>query len=287
MMAQRNVKDDNQKTKAILNAMIARENSEIQKELTAFVDALILSGASKVEIQKQVRVLSSKLNNILKRSISGSTDAGLSYMTKIGTDYIKGVKAATGQKMPYEKQMILEWGKGLDEKVLNAVWDKVWPDGNSLPDRTMRISQSAGRTAEDILRKGTSEGTSARDLSKLLHDALGIEKKAAFRLAAHTTNTAYHEANAEISMTMPFVMGIRIMRADDGSEDCDICSEHGGDVGGDGKEYRKSDFGGRDIDLWTMTNTPQYHPSCKCEVEYIEMDAFDFVQYAVEKYSKN
>jgi hypothetical protein len=89
---------------------------------------------------------------------------------------------------------------------------------------------------------------------------------------------------AEISIQATFVMGIRIVRGMWGkiSPNCPICLEHGGTVS---KEYYKSYFGGRDVDLWVLANMPPYHSNCSCGIEQITEDAITFIQKARAEYA--
>ena len=179
------------------------------------------------------------------------------------------------------------FGGGLDKDILNAVWNKVWPDALKVDDRVNVLSKKMMQYVETTVKQGISEGKSSYNIYKDLKQHLlveGKERQALYRLAVHTTNSCYQQAQAEISIQANFVMGIRITRAVDGSETCDICAEHGGEVGGDGKEYFKDDFGGRSYDLYVMANTPSFHPFCKCEVEDIVEDASTFVKNALKEY---
>ena len=179
------------------------------------------------------------------------------------------------------------FGGGLDNKILDAVWNKVWPDALNVDDRAKLLSKKMMQYVETTVKQGISEGKSSYNIFKDLKQHLlveGKERQALYRLAVHTTNMCYEQAQAEISIQANFVMGIRITRAIDGSETCDICAEHGGEVGGDGKEYFKDDFGGRSYDLYVMANTPSFHPFCKCEVEDITEDASTFIANALQEY---
>ena len=179
------------------------------------------------------------------------------------------------------------FGGGMDNEILDAVWNKVWPDALKVDDRINVLSQKMSQYVETTIKQGISEGKSSYNIYKDLRQHIlveGKERQALYRLAVHTTNSCYQQAQAEISIQANFVMGIRITRAVDGSETCDICAEHGGEVGGDGKEYFKDDFGGRSYDLYVMANTPSFHPFCKCEVEDIVEDASTFVQNALREY---
>lgn len=179
------------------------------------------------------------------------------------------------------------FGGGLDNKILDAVWGKVWPDSLKVNDRVNVLSKKMMQYVETTVKQGIGEGKSSYNIYKDLKQHLlveGKERQALYRLAVHTTNSCYQQAQAEISIQANFVMGIRITRADDGSETCDICAEHGGEVGGEGKEYFKDDFGGRSYDLYVMTNAPGYHPNCRCEVEDITEDASTFIANALREY---
>jgi hypothetical protein len=179
------------------------------------------------------------------------------------------------------------FGGGLDKDILNAVWNKAWPDALKVDDRINVLSKKMMQYVETTVKQGISEGKSSYNIYKDLKQHLlveGKERQALYRLAVHTTNSCYQQAQAEISIQANFVMGIRITRAVDGSETCDICAEHGGEVGGDGKEYFKDDFGGRSYDLYVMANAPGFHPNCRCEVEDIVEDASTFVQNALREY---
>lgn len=285
-MATPNRSKENQAAKVEILRIIRAQEKEIQSALTEFAEQAILMGGTQSEIRQKVKNLAARLTELLNGSITLASGAGLKRMTTLGKEYLKKTDAITGGKTPGKAKIMAEWGGGLNEKVLNQVWSKVWEDGKSLKDRVERVSASVSKNAEKILKDGIKEGLSSRDIAKKMNIGLGIEKKAAFRLAVHSTNTAYHEAAAEVSMRMSFIMGIRIIRGMYGnaSDQCDICEEHGGPADGSGFEYRKSDFGGRDMDLFVMTNSPQYHPNCNCGIEYLEMDAADFVEYAREKY---
>ena len=185
-------------------------------------------------------------------------------------------------------QVSMVFGGGLDEKILNSVWHKVWPDALNVDDRIKLLGQKTLQFTEQTVKQGISAGKSAANIARDLRqhfEVEGLERRAAFRLAAYTTNTCYHQAQAEISVGASFVMGIRITRAPDGSETCDICYEHGGEVGGSGKEYYKDDFGGRSYDLFVMANGPGYHPYCKCEIEDIFLSAHDFVRNFADRAS--
>ena len=272
-----------------LQSYVRTLDRDIQNELQRYIKQAILAGSSIGEIRKASKELAKSLRAIYRESAKVAIETGSAGAKTMAIKYAKKVEAVSGlQKSKVDAMVGLDFGGGLEKKVLDAVWNKVWPDSQTVEDRINRLTSSARIKAEQIMRSGIEEGLSAQNIAKEMALKLDIERKAAFRLAAHTTNMAYHEANAEIAMDMSFIMGIRIMRGVLGpaSETCDICEEHGGPADGAGQEYLKSDFGGRDIDLWAMTNSPPYHPNCNCDLEYIEMDAAEFVQYAREKYGK-
>lgn len=174
------------------------------------------------------------------------------------------------------------FGGGLDKDILNAVWNKVWPDALKVDDRVNVLSQKMMQYVETTVKQGISEGKSSYNIYKDLKQHLlveGKERQALYRLAVHTTNSCYQQAQAEISVQANFVMGIRVVRGYYGPADlnCDICDEHGGQ---DYKEYYKNSFGGRDTDMYVMTNMPGYHPNCNCGVETIYETALQFVNNA-------
>lgn len=279
-------KNESQRSRAELLKIIAVQNKEIQNILEDFIQLALVAGASNEEIRQRAKLLADRIGTMLESSIVSASGLGLSYMSQLGNNYLDKVEKATKAAAQWRPMITAEWGGGLEERVLNLIWNKVWDDGKTLNDRIYRIGASTAQKTEQVVKAGIKEGLSSRDIAKKLNKELGLEKKAAFRLAVHSTNTAYNEATAEISMQMPFIMGVRIIRGMYGnaSDNCHICEEHGGPADGSGKEYRKSDFGGRDIDMWIMTNSPEYHPNCNCGVEYIEMSASEFVKYARLKY---
>lgn len=174
------------------------------------------------------------------------------------------------------------FGGGLDKEIVNSVWNKVWPDALKLDDRVNVLSNKMMQYVEMTVKQGISEGKSSYNIFKELKQHLlveGKESRAFYRLAVHTTNMCYQKAQAEISVQANFVMGIRVVRGYYGPADlnCDICDEHGGQ---DYKEYFKNDFGGRDTDMYVMTNMPGYHPNCNCGVETIYETALQFVNNA-------
>ncbi|MDT8901159.1 hypothetical protein [Anaeroselena agilis] len=200
----------------------------------------------------------------------------------------RGLPAATISEMTNLQRLVPMFGGGLDQKIIDGVWNKVWPDALTVDDRIRLLSQRALKFSEATIKQGIREGKSAWNIMQELRghfEVEGLERKAAFRLTAHTTNMVYHTAQAEISIQANFVMGIRIVRGMYGDADptCDICDEHGGQ---DFKEYYKDDFGGRSYDLYVMANAPAYHVNCNCGVEDITEDAATFIQRAREENGK-
>lgn len=198
----------------------------------------------------------------------------------------QGVPIAATSKMMELQHLVPVFGGGLDKKIINSVWNKVWPDALNVDDRVKLLSERCRVYTENTIKQGISEGKSAYNIMRDLRNHFeveGLERKAAFRLAAHTTNMTYQAAQAEISVQAKFVMGIRILRGVFGtaSEQCDICEEHGGPADGPGKEYYKSDFGGNDADIYVLANMPGYHPNCNCGIETIYEDARQFLKNAL------
>lgn len=200
----------------------------------------------------------------------------------------QNLPAAAAKEITDLTRIVPLYGGGLDQKILDEVWNKEWPDSLNVDDRIKRLSKKAQGFAEKTIKQGISEGKSSNDMARVLRqhfEVEGLERKAALRLAAHTTNMCYQATQAEISIQAKFVMGIRIKRGVYGriDESCRICMEHGGL---DHKDYFKSDFGGRDVDMWIMTNAPAYHNHCHCGVETIYEDAVDFVRKARAEHAK-
>lgn len=201
----------------------------------------------------------------------------------------QNVPAAAAKEITNLPRIVTAFGGGADEKILDSIWNKVWPDSLTVDDRIKRLSIKSRQFAEMTVKQGISQGKSAVNIANELQQHFlvdGVEHKAAIRLAAHTTNMCYQAMQAEISIQAKFVMGVRIKRGVYGriSENCPICMEHAGLTY---KEYYKSDFGGRDMDMWIMTNAPAYHSYCNCGVETIYEDAVTFVRKAREEYEKS
>lgn len=189
-----------------------------------------------------------------------------------------GASAAEIEKVISLPRVSAYFGGGLDDQIIGKVWNKVWPDALNVDQRVQRLSLKATDFAEKVIRQGIAEGKSAVDMMNMIDAhfvAEGIEAKAAFRLAAHTTNMTYEAARAAISMDVNFVMGLRIVRGMFGpaSETCEICFEHGGD---DYKEYYKANGD----DLAILADQPPYHSNCNCGTEDIMETAEQFVQMA-------
>lgn len=194
----------------------------------------------------------------------------------------RGIPLAAAKEVTQLPRMVPIFGGGLDKQILDSVWNKVWPDALNVDDRVKRLSQKARIFTELTIKQGVSEGKSAANIAKELRQHFlveGMERKAAFRLAAHTTNMCYEAAQAEISIQAAFVTGVRIRRGVHGriSKNCQICLEHGGL---DHKDYYKEAFGGQDVDMWVMANAPAYHTHCNCGVETIYEDAVQFIENA-------
>lgn len=280
----------------LLKSLDAQSRQILSEHLDKIVSLIENGGISVMDMKHLSEELQQNINDIIKRN------------SVIAIDFAKKVKAADFMPFLAEVQRLSNaqkvapavvkeitslnkistvFGGGLDKNILNAVWNKVWPDALKVDDRINVLSKKMMQYVETTVKQGISEGKSSYNIYKDLKQHLlveGKERQAIYRLAVHTTNSCYQQAQAEISIQANFVMGIRITRAVDGSETCDICAEHGGEVGGDGKEYFKDDFGGRSYDLYVMANAPGYHPNCRCEVEDIVEDAATFVKNALKEY---
>ena len=280
----------------LLKSLDAQSRQVLSEHLNKIASLIENGGISVMDMKHLSEELQQNIHDIIKKN------------SVIAIDFAKKVKAADFLPFLAEVQRLSNaqkvapaivkeitslnkistvFGGGLDKDILNAVWNKVWPDALKVDDRVNVLSQKMMQYVETTVKQGISEGKSSYNIYKDLKQHIlveGKERQALYRLAVHTTNSCYQQAQAEISIQANFVMGIRITRAVDGSETCDICAEHGGEVGGDGKEYFKDDFGGRSYDLYVMANTPSFHPFCKCEVEDIVEDAATFVSNALKEY---
>jgi hypothetical protein len=288
-----------QRARAEYDKLLKSLDGEARQILSAFlakIEALINAGGFSVnDLHKLSDELHQQVHDMIKTKSVIAIDFAKKVKAADFTPYLAQVQrllVARNVAKPIIEEatslnrISLVFGGGLDDKILEAVWNKVWPDALNVDDRIKLLSKKAIKFTEMTVKQGISEGRSAADISKDLRqhfEVEGVERKAAFRLAAHTTNMCYQEAQAEISVSANFVMGIRINRGVYGpaSENCDICEEHGGPADGDGKEYRKSDFGGDDVDMYVMANMPGYHPNCNCRVETIYEDAATFVKNAL------
>lgn len=284
------------KARAEYDKLLKNLNAESREILLSHVNRMIemIDATGEVNLIKMQKDLQQDIRSMIKSN------------AVIAIDFAKKVKAAdlkpflaqvqrllVAQKVPAwvaKEAMRLDrispvFGGGMDDYILDKIWNKVWPDSLNVDDRIKLLSKKVMKFTEMAVKQGVSEGKSAANIAKELKqhfEVEGLERKAAFRLAAHTTNMCYQTAQAEISIGAKFVMGMRIMRGVYGnaSDNCDICAEHGGEVGGDGKEYFKDEFGGRDADLFVMAEMPAYHSNCNCGIETIYEDAAQFVENA-------
>ncbi|OAM93694.1 hypothetical protein SAMN04515679_1797 [Pelosinus fermentans] len=267
-------------------------------QFLATVDKILLDGdfttSKMLDLNKAILTLKNDYTKLIREGTVKATESA----KKLKGVEFKAYKAEvqrllSAQEVAAAEQVFIlgkitaEFGGGLDAKVIDSVWNKVWPDALNVDDRIKRLSAKVKEFTERTIKQGISEGNSAANISRILREHFvieGLEGKAAFRLAAHTTNMVYQATQAEISIQATFVMGIRIVRGMFGkiSPKCPICYEHGGDSY---KEYFKSYFGGRDIDLWVLANMPPYHSNCSCGIEQITEDAITFIQRARTEYA--
>lgn len=275
-------------------------DAESKQILSQHVDKLMQmidgDGFSVIALRKLADELQREIHSMIKSK------------SVIAIDFAKKVKAADFKPYLGEVQRLLSarnvpvaaakeiaslprispiFGGGMDKTLLDNVWYKVWPDALTVDDRIKLLSKKVIKYSEMTIKQGIAEGKSAANIARQLKqhfEVEGLERKAAFRLAAHTTNLSYQSAQAEISIQAKFVMGVRIVRGMYGNMDpgCPICDDHGGQ---NYKEYYKSDFGGRDMDMWVMANAPAYHVNCSCGVETIYEDAVTFVRKARAEYA--
>lgn len=209
----------------------------------------------------------------------------LPYLDKARKELSKGVGKKVADEILETPRIKTVFGGGLDKKITDKVWDRVWPDKLNVDDRINRLSKRLYDKAEQIIRQGVIEGTSAVKLGKQIEEATGVEGRMATRLAATTIGQTYNAAQAEISIQTVFVEGILIERAIDGDENCEICDFHAGSVGGSGKEFYKEDFGGQTYDVYVMANAPIYHNNCKCMCSDITIPIEKFITDAREEYA--
>jgi hypothetical protein len=271
------------KSKAIMINFLSVVENDVLQNSSAKVDMIALN--------KAIKTLRTQYTELIKTSTDNSFEYGVkikeiefdNYLSKI-EKVLAGQKITDVEKKAITSEIKVQFGGGLEAKVIDSVWNKVWPDALNVNDRIARLSLKVKQFTEQTIKQGIILGDSAANIAKKLRDHFGIEgleRKAAFRLAAHTTNMVYQATQAEISIQAKFVMGIRIVRGMWGniSPNCPICLEHGGTVS---KEYYKSYFGGRDIDLWVLANMPPYHSNCSCGIEQITEDTTTFIRKARE-----
>jgi len=274
---------NNQNLYKSLNAQLSQRENELLKKI-ANVDKY-----SQAEINSLVGVYKSEITALIEKSCNlallNAKDSKIVQYTKYLNQCKQIAKKYEIAPKVFElKNIVPIFGGGMDKTLLEKVWNKAYPDNLNVDDRIDKLGKSIKDKVELYLKQGISNGTSSRDIAKEIADNLNIERNSAIRLAVSTTNTMYNTAQAEISIQAIFVIGIKITRDADGSEKCDVCAEHGGEVGGDGIEYYKTDFGGDDYDLYVIANAPTYHNNCKCSVEDIIESAEQFVQRARNEY---
>jgi len=281
-------------TKAQLAAKAARNklqrdlNKKIVANFAEYLNVVGLALNKPVAVDKLLRDAADDLTSSLTSTTESATKTALELAKQVkAADYAPLLKAAKVLLAGKEAQLVrltelssvsAIFGGGLDKKIVDSVWNKVWPDSLTVDKRIERLSTRVLEFTERTVKQGISEGLSARNIANQLKDHFeteGLEKKAAFRLAAHTTNMVYESANAAISIDAQFVKGIRIVRGMYGpmSETCEICDEHGGQ---DFKEYLKENGD----DLAIMSDMPPYHSNCNCGVEDIVETAAEFIARA-------
>lgn len=266
--------------KAIQPRLINIDKQLIQA-LEKTLNANTFNKTAAKEITSAINSYKSSLHNIIATSSTRAIDKATDYKQAQYKPFLNKIKdSVPGIDIV---KIIPSFGGGMDKDLLNKVWNKAYPDGLNVDDRINRLGLIQQNKIETILKKGITDGESAVNISKELQMSLQMERKAALRLAVNTTNTAYQTAQAELSIQAEFVMGIRIVRGMYGkiSPKCPICREHSGTTS---KDYYKSDFGGRDIDLWIMTNSPSYHNHCSCGIIDIIEDADTFTRKAREQF---
>lgn len=275
-----------EETRAIMVIFLSTvENSLLQDDLKNF-DRTILDKAIKTLRTQYTELIKTSTENAVKYGIKIKEIEFKKYLSKV-EKVLSSQNISIVEKKAITGEIKVQFGGGLEAKVIDSVWNKVWPDALNVDDRIARLSAKVKQFTEQTIKQGITTGDSAVNMAKKLRDHFeieGLERKAAFRLASHTTNMVYQATQAEISIQAKFVMGIRIVRGMWGniSANCPICLEHGGIVS---KEYYKTYFGGRDIDLWVLANMPPYHNHCSCGVEQIVEDAVTFIKRAQEEYA--
>ncbi len=274
------------KSKAIMIKFLSMVENDVLQSSSTKVDMIALN--------KAIKTLRTQYTELIKTSTGKAVEYGVKIKDIEFEKYLSKVeKVLAGKNIPdIEKKAItseikVQFGGGLEAKVIDSVWNKIWPDSLNVDDRIARLSLKVKQFTEQAIKQGVTTGDSAANIAKKLRNHFeieGMERKAAFRLGAHTANMVYQATQAEISIQAKFVMGIRIVRGMWGniSPNCPICLEHGGTVS---KEYYKSYFGGRDVDLWVLANMPPYHNHCSCGIEQIIENAIEFIRKAREEFA--
>ena len=293
--------DEKKRSRQNLKKSMAEVDNDIRAALDEYITKVLElydSGGGSFSVNTAARLMSATKR--LEEKVKGTVEDG----TVIAVDFAKKDRAAEFRPYLDEARRLLLargltraqaeaattlsnivplYGGGLDRKVIDAVWYKVWPDRLNVDDRIRKLGLKTQMEVQRVMKEGIAEGMSARRMALELEEFIAGGQKAAFRLAAHTINMTYQTAQAEISIGAKFVMGVRIVRGMYGnaSETCEICEEHGGPADGEGKEYFKDDFGGADIDMFVMANAPAYHSYCNCGIETIYEPAEQFVKNAL------
>lgn len=276
------------KSKAIMINFLSVVENDVLQSGSAKVDMVALNKAIKTLRMQYTELIKTSTDNAFEYGVKIKEIEFDKYLSKV-EKVLAGQKITDIEKKAITSEIQVQFGGGLEAKVIDSVWNKVWPDALNVDDRIARLSLKVKQFTEQTIKQGIILGDSAANIAKKLRDHFGIEgleRKAAFRLAAHTTNMVYQATQAEVSIQANFVMGIRIVRGMWGniSPNCTICREHGGESS---KEYYKSDFGGRDVDLWVLANMPPYHSNCSCGIEQIVEDAIEFIRKARAEYVKS
>lgn len=264
---------------------------------TAALLALFLSsvtdslGGNDYELHLGVEAAAAKFNAEHKSMLDEAVSASLSAAKSLSLHNISAYRARVEKMLanggygyattaavlvtmePYLLSSV--FGGGWDSAIVGRVTGKVWPDGMMVSDRVRRLSERLRIEAEKLAKQGTVAGLSTDEIAGVLASRFenGPERRAALRLAVHTANSVFYATQAEIVRDVPFIEGIHIQRAQDGSEKCAVCFEHAGPVGGEGKKYFKT--GGDD--LWIMVDQPPYHVNCRCIVEEITEPVTRFI----------
>jgi len=249
----------------------------MQKKLQDFIDKALFRGDSINDIEKEIKRLSSDILRSIDNAIYFAVVLASGYMNDIGDSYIKSAAAVRGKA--YSNELHESWNNNVQDSVRAYVWDKEYPDGKTLNDRTQRLAIVAALTVLNASNNSKYANLPLKELQGKIAIDMQNVGKAIFRVVSNSSSNAYHATTAEMASRMSFVEGVRIKRAvyGKGSSDCMICEEHGGSVGGEGKTYFKDEFGGRSTDLWLMANAPSYHPHCNCGVTFMMMPISEWV----------